>query len=297
MNWPRDHNRAEQDLLDDVQAASREWWERSPMTYDWRGESRAQALSPEWFDDQDRRTAIAHQNFATERTPFDRLIPYASLAGQEVLEIGMGSGFHAELLARAGALVTGIDLTQAAVDRTTRRFELRGLTGRFEQWDAEQVRPEFESKFRFVWSWGVIHHSSRTARIVRNVARWLRSDGCFAGMVYHRSSTSVGKTLLFDGIARRGIVRGSADELLWRRSDGYTARFYPADQWRDLLLGFFDAASVSVTGTEADVLPLPRVLRQLIIPRIPSEMQAQILRRFGSLLLFEARKPLDSDAA
>jgi 2-polyprenyl-3-methyl-5-hydroxy-6-metoxy-1,4-benzoquinol methylase len=297
MNWARGHKRAEHDPLDGVQAASREWWERSPMTYDWRGESRAQVLSPEWFDDQDRRNAIAHQAFATERTPFDRLIPYASLAGQDVLEIGTGSGFHAELLARAGALVTGVDLTQAAVDRTTRRFELRGLTGRFEQWDAEQVRPEFESKFAFVWSWGVIHHSSRTARIVRNVARWLRSDGSFAGMVYHRSSTSVAKTLLFDGFVRRGIVRKSVDELLWRRSDGFTARFYVADQWRDLLLGFFDVASASVTGTEADVLPLPRELRRLIVPRISPERQARILGRFGSFLVFEARKPLDTSSA
>jgi 2-polyprenyl-3-methyl-5-hydroxy-6-metoxy-1,4-benzoquinol methylase len=294
MSWTRGQKRAERDPLDLVQAASKEWWERSPMTYDWRGESQVQVFAPEWFDDQDRRSAAAQRHFATDRTPFDRLIPYASLAGQEVLEIGVGSGFHAELMARAGAVVTGIDLTQAAVERTTRRFELRNLTGRFEQWDAEQARPEFESRFAFVWSWGVIHHSSRTARIVRNVARWLKSDGSFSGMVYHRSSTSVGKTLLFDGIARGRIVRKSADELLWRRSDGFTARFYPADQWRDLLLGFFDVASVSVTGTEADVLPLPRALRRLIVPRISSETQARILRRFGSFLVFDARKPLDS---
>lgn len=228
------------------------------MTYDWRAESSVQPLTPEWFDDEDRRNVAAHQNFATDHIPFDRLIPYASLAGQEVLEIGVGSGFHAELLARAGALVTGIDLTQAAVERTTRRFELKGLTGRFEQWDAEQPRPEFESKFTFVWSWGVIHHSAQTARIVRNVGRWLRSDGSFSGMVYHRSSTSVGKTLLFDGVVRGHIVRKTADELLWCRSDGFTARFYSGDQWRDLLLGFFETASVSVAGTKADVLPLPK---------------------------------------
>jgi SAM-dependent methyltransferase len=264
------------------------------MTYDWGGDSEVQMLTLEWFDDQDRRNSAAHQHFATDRSPFDRLIPYDSLAGQRVLEIGVGSGFHAELMARAGAVVTGIDLTEAAVARTTRRFELKGLSGRFEQWDAEQPRPEFDSRFAFVWSWGVIHHSSRTARIVRNVARWLMPDGSFSGMVYHRNSTSVGKTVLFDGIARGHIVGKSTDELLWRRSDGFTARFYPADHWRDLLLGFFDVASVFVTGTEADVLPLPRALRRLVVPRVSAQTQARVLRRFGSFLVFDAREPLDS---
>lgn len=263
------------------------------MTYDWRGDSKTAKLTLEWFHDQDRRSAAAHRQFATDRSPFDRLIPYASLAGKEVLEIGVGSGFHAELMARAGAVVTGIDLTEAAIERTTRRFELKGLTGRFAQWDAEQPRPEFESRYAFVWSWGVVHHSSRTARIVRNVAQWLRPDGSFAGMVYHRNSTSAAKTLLFDGIVRGRIVRDSPDELLWRRSDGFTSRFYSVDQWRDLLLGYFDLAAVSIAGTEADVLPLPRVLRRCLVPRMPVQMESKILRRFGSFLVFDARQPLD----
>ena len=96
----------------------------------------------EWFEDQDRRRAAAHRHFATDVVPFDRLIPYNSLQGKEVLEIGIGSGFHSELLARAGAKVTGIYLTDAAVERTRRRFELKGLSGDFQTWDAEQNRAD-----------------------------------------------------------------------------------------------------------------------------------------------------------
>jgi 2-polyprenyl-3-methyl-5-hydroxy-6-metoxy-1,4-benzoquinol methylase len=262
------------------------------MTYDWRGETQVEALAPEWFDDQDRRSVATHRHFATDRTAFDRLIPYASLAGQEVLEIGVGSGFHAELMARAGAVVTGIDLTEAAVERTMCRFDLKGLSGHFEQWDAEQPRPDFEGRFAFVWSWGVIHHSSRTARIVRNIERWLATNGRFSGMVYHRNSTSASVALVLDGILRGKLLSSSVDEILWRRADGFSARFYAADQWRDLLLGFFEEASVAVTGTDVDVLPLPRRLRSRLVPYVSANLQNRVLARFGSFVIFDARKPL-----
>lgn len=283
--------RSVNDPLESVQTRNKEWWEHSPMTYEWREDSPPKP-SLEWFDEQDRRNREIHSHFATEGIPFDRLIPYDSLRGKRVLEIGVGSGYHAELLARAGAQLTGIDLTCAAIDRAKRRFELKDLRAHFEQWDAEEGRPDFVERFSFVWSWGVIHHSARTARIVRNVARWLTSDGRFAGMVYHRNSTSAFVAVLRDGILRGKLVSSSVDEILWRRADGFSARFYPADQWRDLLLGFFEEASVAVTGTDADVVPLPRRLRTRVVPRVSPRLRDRILTRCGSFVIFDARKPL-----
>src|SRR5262245_47309894 len=121
------------DSLDAVQERNRGWWERTPMTYDWN------ARSPDdrgvgWIDEQDRLNVEAHRFFATERHPFDRLIPFEQIRGKHVLEIGVGAGFHSELMARAGADVTGIDLTDAAVSTARRRFDLRGLQGRFLRW-------------------------------------------------------------------------------------------------------------------------------------------------------------------
>lgn len=276
-----DKKRLGADLLDRVQQGNRRWWETTPMSYDWNGEASV-ACRAEWFADQDRRSAEAHGHFATNRVPFDRLIPHASLKGKDVLEIGVGSGFHAELMARAGARVTGIDITEAAVARTQERFALKGLPGTFERWDAERPRGNLVGRFDFVWSWGVVHHSAHTARIVRNVARWLRDDAAFGGMVYHRDSTSAAIVLLRDWLLTGRFLTRSLYEALWRRSDGFTARFYPAEQWRDLLLGFFDEGWVRVTGNEADALPLPRVLRRRVAPRIPSRLRDRILSRAGS---------------
>lgn len=261
------------------------------MTYDWSSTAAQQPNTIPWFEEQDRLSEIAHQHFATRTRPFDRLIPYDRLAGKKVLEIGVGSGFHAELMARAGADVTGIDLTASAVECTRERFALKGLAGTFEVWDAEKERADFHQRFAFVWSWGVIHHSSMTARIVRNVARWLEPDGEFGGMVYHRDSTTLAIALVRQWVLKGKIGTYSVDEALWRNTDGFSARFYPADQWRDLLLAFFDNARVGVTGIDTD-LPIPRSVRPFVLPRVPVESKNRYLDRFGSFVTFCADAPL-----
>jgi SAM-dependent methyltransferase len=260
------------------------------MVYDWS----ARPTSPDlaWFDAQDRLMLHAHRFITTERRPYEEFIPFSQLAGKEVLEIGVGAGFHSELMARAGARVTGIDITDAAIATARHRFALKELPGRFERWDAELARPDFDRRFDFIWSWGVIHISSRTARIVRNAADWLTDGGRFGGMVFHRDSMTALVAFVLDGICRLRLRSHSFDETLWRASDGYSTRFYPADQWQDLLLGFFDEANVHVTGQEGDILPLPRSLRRHLIRWISPERSARILARVGTFAVFEASRPL-----
>lgn len=261
------------------------------MTYNWSSATSRGPRTVPWFDEQDRLSTLAHAHFATDDRPFDRLIPYEQLAGARVLEIGVGSGFHAEMMARAGAEVTGIDLTAASIDCTRERFALKNLDGVFEQWDAEQPRADFVGQFSFIWSWGVIHHSSMTARIVRNIAGWLDPGGAFGGMVYHRDSTTMAIALVRQWILKGKIGSYSVDEALWRNTDGFSARFYPADQWRDLLFAFFQNAEVSVTGINTD-LPIPRTLRPLVLPRVTAASKNRYLDRFGSFVTFRATTPL-----
>ncbi len=112
------------------------------MTCDWSDRAGVPPNTLELFEDQDRGSVAVHRHFATDVGPFDRLIPYNSLRCIEVLEVEIGSGFISELLARAGAKLTGIDLPYAAVERTRRRFKLKGPSGDFQTWDAEQNRAD-----------------------------------------------------------------------------------------------------------------------------------------------------------
>src|SRR5262245_16373964 len=144
------------------QHLNREWWETNPMRYDWNQPIEAEERSREFFEEIDRRHFFdASRYLRVKQRPFDELIPFERLGQMDVLEIGVGNGSHAQLIATHCRTYTGIDLTQYAVASTQRRFELFKIDGRVLQMDAEHL--EFpDSSFDFIWTWGVIHHSANT---------------------------------------------------------------------------------------------------------------------------------------
>ena len=107
--------------------------------------------------------------------------------GLRVLEIGCGLGTDGARFARAGALYTGVDLTEAAVGLARRRFELEGLPGEFRVADAEALEFEDES-FDLVYSHGVLHHTPDARAAVREIRRVLSPAGRAVVMLYHRDS-------------------------------------------------------------------------------------------------------------
>src|SRR5262249_14724445 len=112
------------------QRRNRSWWESNPMRYDWRDQIAAPEFSREFFAEIDRRQCLEAARFMPpRRRPFDELIPFDRLSGWDVLEIGVGNGTHAQLIAPHCRSYTGIDLTSYAVESTRRRFELFGLKG------------------------------------------------------------------------------------------------------------------------------------------------------------------------
>lgn len=107
--------------------------------------------------------------------------------GLKVLEIGCGLGTDGAQFARAGAIYTGVDLTEAAIELARRRFELEGLPGTIRTADAENL--DFpDNEFDLVYSHGVLHHTPDTARAVREVHRVLHPGGKAVVMLYHRDS-------------------------------------------------------------------------------------------------------------
>jgi len=89
--------------------------------------------------------------------------------------------------AKAGADYTGVDLTEAAIELSRKRFELFGLRGAFRVADAENLDFTDES-FDLVYSHGVLHHTPDTARAVREIHRVLKPGGRAIVMLYHRGS-------------------------------------------------------------------------------------------------------------
>lgn len=114
-------------------------------------------------------------------------VGFERTTGLRVLEIGCGCGSEAERFARAGAHYTAVDLTNAALSITKRRFQLEELDGRFIQGDAENL-PFANDSFDLVYSHGVLHHTPDTPRAIREVHRVLSPGGRAVIMLYYRDS-------------------------------------------------------------------------------------------------------------
>lgn len=284
-------HRSDATALESIQEGNARWWTTHTMSYDWGERLNVEQYSLAWFDEIDRRFVRDSRLFAHHDKPFDRLIPFAQLAGKEVLEIGCGMGFHTELFTRAGAQVTSIDISETSVEATRKRLALKGLSANVCLQDAETL-PFEDRRFDYVWSWGVIHHSSHTARIVRQISRVLSPSGECCLMVYNRDSASAWRSMIKYHWLYLGALRGrSVDEALNRGTDGFHARHYTVDQLTDLLLGFFQDVETNVCGQVPDALPLPRRLRWLAQRFVSEDWLKRKQQTRGSFLVVHAKTP------
>lgn len=280
------HTAADQDV-EQVQSGNRQWWTDHTMSYDWNDKVKTERFSAAWFDDIDRRFIYGARLFAHDSQPFDRIIPFEAIAGKDVLEIGCGMGLHTELMTRAGAGVCSVDISDTSIEATRRRLALKRLIADIRQMDARTLAFPDRS-FDHVWTWGVIHHSSQTAVIIREIARLLRPGGEARIMVYNVDGMSAYVSIMRDYAL--GFWRGrSIDEGLWKWADGFMARHYSKDMLSDIMR-LFDDVKAETFGQDADAVPLPRQIRPLVLRFKSSERVAKLANARGSFLFVMARK-------
>jgi 2-polyprenyl-3-methyl-5-hydroxy-6-metoxy-1,4-benzoquinol methylase len=270
-----------------AQAGNKAWWTEHTMSYDWKRKIDRPEFSREWFEDVDRRFFESARHFAHSDRPFGNIIPFDQIAGKRVLEVGCGMGLHTELMARAGAEVTAIDISPRSVAATRTRLALKGIVAEVHEVDAEAI--DYAEQFDFIWSWGVIHHSSRTGRVLRNLYRALRPGGELRFMVYSLDGAQAYAVMMSRYML--GFWRGrSLDDLLWESTDGFLARYFTKDSLANLCRTFFDQVDLQVFGLESDALPLPAGLRRLVRPFFSDRYIEQAVRKRGTFLFAAARK-------
>jgi SAM-dependent methyltransferase len=211
----------------------------------------------------------------------------------DVLEIGVGLGADHQRFAEGGARLTGIDLTERAVEHTSRRFELFGLTSILCEGDAEAL-PFADASFDVVYSWGVLHHSPDTPRAIDEVWRVLRGGGTARVMIYHTHAL-VGYMLWL----RYGLLAGKP----WRTlADIYAnhlespgTKAYTVDEARGLFRRFGEVRVATVL-THGDLLESEAGQRhrgwQLSLAKRlwPRKFLRWALPRHGLFMLIEAKK-------
>jgi ubiquinone/menaquinone biosynthesis C-methylase UbiE len=276
------------------QRANREWWENHPMRYDWKGGIPFAEFSKEFYAEIDRRFFEAVALYAPcKKIPFDWLVDFDSLNTKDVLEIGVGNGSHAQLLAGHAKSFAGIDLTEYAVKSTVERLRVFGLGGAVQQMDAEQMRFA-DGSFDFIWSWGVIHHSANTRRILEEMHRVLRPGGEAVVMVYHRTFWEyyVQGTML-SLLSGRVLSPAALHASIQRRTDGAIARYYRRTEWKRLVFDLFAIEDVRIYGKKTELVPLPAGrVKDFLVGTIPNSCSRFLTNtcRWGSFLVTKLRK-------
>ncbi len=119
----------------------------------------------------DRFYKIAYQSYYAFH---ERLL--RDCAGKRVLEIGCGEGDHSLTLARAGAVATGIDISDVAVEKATRAARTSSLDNvTFLRMDAEAMDFPDET-FDLIYGGGILHHLTLES-VLPEIARLLTPGG------------------------------------------------------------------------------------------------------------------------
>jgi ubiquinone/menaquinone biosynthesis C-methylase UbiE len=128
------------------------------------------------------------------------------VARLDVLDVGCGSGIDLAGYARAGAHVTGIDLTPRHVELARRHLDAMGLSGEVREGDAETL-PFDDASFDRVSSNGVLHHTPDMPATLREIVRVLRPGGEARILVYNKRSLHYWvNQVLMSGIMQRALL-------------------------------------------------------------------------------------------
>jgi SAM-dependent methyltransferase len=116
-----------------------------------------------------------------------RLVDFDSYRGKMVLEIGCGAGVDLVRFARAGAVVTGVDLSRTAIDLARQNIGQQGLDASLQIMNGEALQFA-DGSFDVVYAHGVLQYTADTGKMVAEIHRVLRPGGEAILMVYNRIS-------------------------------------------------------------------------------------------------------------
>ena len=152
------------------------WWDpRGPM-------APLHAMNPARMGWITERLARAHDRDPGAPRP---------LAGLRVLDVGCGAGLASEVLARAGADVTGLDAAPEALGAARAHAAKTGLSISYREGTPESLLSGGEGGFDAVLALEVIEHVANRAAFCRHLAALLKPDGRLFLSTLNRTTRSL----------------------------------------------------------------------------------------------------------
>jgi 2-polyprenyl-6-hydroxyphenyl methylase/3-demethylubiquinone-9 3-methyltransferase len=166
-------------------------------------------LAHRWWDPQGEFRPL-HEINPLRLEWIDR---HAQLAGKDVLDVGCGGGILAEAMARRGARVTGIDLSDKALRVAQLHLLESNLSVNYEHAMAEEFAAEHPGAFDVVTCMELLEHVPEPESMVAACARLVRPGG----QVFFSTINRNPKAYLFAVIGAEYVLnllpRGTHDYL------------------------------------------------------------------------------------
>jgi 2-polyprenyl-6-hydroxyphenyl methylase/3-demethylubiquinone-9 3-methyltransferase len=144
----------------------------------------------------------------------------AALSGKNVVDVGCGGGILAESMARKGARVTGIDLSEKALKVADLHGMESGVQVRYEKIAAEDLAAREPGKFDVVTCMEMLEHVPDPASIVRACTAMVKPGGHVFFSTLNRNP----KAYLFAIIGAEYLLR-----MLPRGTHDYAKFITPAE--------------------------------------------------------------------
>lgn len=210
----------------------RDYWNARPCNI---RHSNSPVGSRKYFEENEARRYFVEPHIR-------RFAQFDKWAGKRVLDIGCGIGVDTINFARAGAMVTAVELSEESLKLARRQAKIFGLEDRikFYQADAEHLSDVVPKKaYDLIYSMGVIHHTPHPEAVVRQVRRhYVHDKSIFKLMVYNRHSWRVLNILFAEAHGQFWRL----DEFIARNSEAQSGSpvtyTYTRDSVRRLLHGF-----------------------------------------------------------
>jgi len=160
---------------------------------------------------------------------------FSRYRGKRVLEVGFGAGTDFIQWLRAGAIASGVDLTEEALANLTQRIQIYDLPQpeSLQVADAERL-PFADNTFDLGYSWGVLHHTPDTGKSIAELVRVVRPGGEIKIMLYNRRAL-----ITFKHWVKYALLKGkpwkSFRWTLWHHMESIGTKGYTRAEVLDLL--------------------------------------------------------------
>lgn len=156
---------------------------------------------------------------------------HVALPGQQLLDVGCGGGIFAEGLAKAGANVTGIDLSAGALEAARYHAQKNGLAISYLQTTVEDFAILYPARFDIITCMEMLEHVPNPASVIQACAELVKPGGLVFFSTINRNPKAYLHAILGAEYLLRMLPQGTHDyakfirpsELAtWTRDAGLT---------------------------------------------------------------------------